>query len=250
MSERLQGKRILVVGGATGIGAASALSCAREGASVVVGDINADAGEELVRQIGDSASFLKVDVGQESEVADTVNAAADRLSGLDSLVYVAGVQRAGRVDEFPVELFDLTLAVNLRGMFLAAKHAVPHLRKAGGGSIVNISSLAGIKGGPGMTIYSASKGGVNAFTKALSAELGPDQIRVNAICPGWIDTPFNAPIIDFIGGVEARERLIKEVVPLGRQGAPEEIALAVVYLASNESSYTTGHFMVIDGGLS
>lgn len=249
MSERLLGKRMVLIGAATGIGAASAVSCAREGASLVVVDINADAGQELVRQIGDSALFLKADVCQESEVARTVEAAADRLSGLDCLVYVAGVQRAGTVDQFPTELFDLTIAVNLRGMFLAIKHAVPHMRKAGGGSIVNVSSLAAIKGGPGMTAYSASKGGVNAFTKALSAELGPDKIRVNAICPGWIDTPFNQPIINFIGGLDARERMIEQVVPLRRQGLPEEIAPAVVYLASDESSYVTGHYLVIDGGL-
>ena len=126
---------------------------------------------------------------------------------------------------------------------------MPYLRLRGGGAIVNVASLAGLKGGPGMTAYSASKGAIVAFTKALAAELAPDTIRVNAMCPGWIDTPFNQPAIDFMGGREAQEAVVRQIVPLQRQGTPDEIAAGILFLASDASSYMTGQALVIDGGV-
>jgi len=141
------------------------------------------------------------------------------------------------------------MSVNPKSCFLGAKYGVPYLRERGGGSIVNMSSIAGLKGGPGMTAYSASKGAVVAFTKALAAELAPDNIRVNCVCPGWIDTPFNQPAIEFMGGREEQEEMVQQTVPLQRQGIPEEIAPGILYLASDASSYMTGKELVIDGGL-
>jgi NAD(P)-dependent dehydrogenase (short-subunit alcohol dehydrogenase family) len=141
------------------------------------------------------------------------------------------------------------MAVNPRSCFLAIKHAVPILRDGGGGSIINMASLAGVKGGPGLTAYSASKGAIVGFTKALSAELAPSKIRVNCVCPGWIDTPFNQPAINFMGGREDQDRVVKQIVPMGRQGTPDEIAPMVVYLASDGSTYMTGQALIIDGGV-
>ncbi len=125
---------------------------------------------------------------------------------------------------------------------------MPHLREHGG-SIVLTSSIAGLRGGPGMTAYSASKGAIIGFAKALASELAPHGIRVNTVCPGWIDTPFNKPAIDFMGGRSEQESAVRHVVPLGRQGTPEEVAGGVVYLASDASSYMTGQNLVIDGGV-
>ena len=141
------------------------------------------------------------------------------------------------------------MAVNPRSCFFGIKHAVPLMRERGGGSIINMASLAGVKGGPGLTAYSASKGAIVGFTKAVAAELAPEWIRVNCVCPGWVDTPFNQPAIDFLGGRQDQERVIKQIVPMGRQGTPEEIAPIVVYLASDGSTYTTGQALVVDGGV-
>jgi dihydroanticapsin dehydrogenase len=140
------------------------------------------------------------------------------------------------------------MRVNPRSCFLGAKYGVPYLRERGGGSIVNVSSLAGLKGGPGMTAYSASKGAIIAFTRALAEELAPDNIRANSVCPGWIDTPFNEPAIEFMGGRAQQEEMVQQTVPLKRQGRPEEIAPGILYLASDASSYVTGQELVIDGG--
>jgi NAD(P)-dependent dehydrogenase (short-subunit alcohol dehydrogenase family) len=249
---RVEGKHALLIGAATGIGRASALLLADQGADLVISDINAEDGQhtaEQAKKSGRTAVFMQVDAGDEAQVERVVHDTAEHLGGLDVLVYFAGVQRAGRIEQFPTADFDLVMRVNLAGMYFAIKYAVPHLRDSGGGSIVNIASVAGIKGGPGLTVYSASKGAVIAFTKALGAELAPDGIRVNTICPGWIDTPFNQAAIDFMGGRDEQEDLIKHIVPMRRQGREEEIAPAVVFLASDESSYMTGHAIVIDGGM-
>jgi NAD(P)-dependent dehydrogenase (short-subunit alcohol dehydrogenase family) len=249
---QLEGKRAIITGGATGIGATTARMFAQEGARVVVADINDEVGGRTVAEIrdgGGEAHFIRTDVTRESDVEALVNDGAEALGGLDVLLNNAGAQRSGPVTEFAQDQWDLLMAVNPRSCFFGVKHAVPVLRQAGGGSIINMASLAAVKGGPGLTAYSASKGAIVAFTKALAAELAPHNIRVNAVCPGWIDTPFNQPAIDFMGGREEQERIVKQIVPLGRQGTPEEIAPIVVYLASDGSTYMTGQALVIDGGV-
>lgn len=248
---QLEGKRVVMTGGAANIGRACAIEMARHGARVVIGDIDVDGAQEtasLIEKDGGTASVVRTDVTSEDDVKNLVDTAAERLGGLDVGFFNAGLQRSGAVDGFPVEEWDALFSVNPRHCFLGAKHVTPHLRAAGG-SIVLTASLAAIKGGPGMTAYSASKGAIVGFGKALAAELAGDRIRVNTVCPGWIDTPFNAPAIDFMGGRASQEEAVRQVVPLGRQGTPEEIAGGVVFLASDASSYMTGQILVIDGGV-
>jgi len=140
--------------------------------------------------------------------------------------------------------------VNVRSCFLTSKYAVPHLKASGGGSIVTTSSLAGVKGFAGMTAYCASKGAVIAFTRALAVELASDNIRANTLCPGWVDTPFNDPVISFQGGPNAHAEIVAASVPLGREAAPPEMASWLVFLVSDEASYMTGQAINVDGGLS
>lgn len=248
---QLVGKRVVMTGGAANIGRASALLLAAHGAHVVIGDVDEAGALETVRLIeaaGGRAGFVQTDVTDEAAVKELLDTATDQLGGLDVAFFNAGIQRSGAVTDVAVDDWDALFTVNPRHCFLGVKHATPHLR-AQGGSIVLTASLAGIKGGPGMTAYSASKGAIVGFGKALAAELAPDQIRVNTICPGWIDTPFNQPAIDFMGGRASQESTVQQVVPLGRQGSPEEIASGVLFLASDASSYMTGQVLVMDGGV-
>lgn len=245
---RLDGKRILFIGGISNIGAAAVKRIVAEGGRVVVADLDAENGPASVAPYGDRASFVQVDVRDEASVAALVAAAVDRLGGLDGLCQNAGYLRAGPVESFPVEAWDAVYAVNIRAQFLGVKHAVPHLKAAGAGSIVNMSSLAGKHGGPGRAAYSSAKAAVIGMGNSLAAELAPFRIRVNTLCPGWIDTPFNRPAIDFIGGDAAVEAMVKATVPLGRQGTPDEVAPMFVYLLSDESAYVTSQALIIDGG--
>jgi NAD(P)-dependent dehydrogenase (short-subunit alcohol dehydrogenase family) len=248
---QLDGKVAIITGAATGIGRATALLFAGEGASVVVADVNEDDAQRTVANIedeGGSARFVQTDVSEAEDVRALMEKAAEEMGGIDVVVNNAGAQRSGAVTEFEESEWDLLMHVNPRSCFLGAKYGVPHLRERGGGSIVNVSSLAGLKGGPGMTAYSASKGAIIAFTRALAEELAPDNIRANSVCPGWIDTPFNEPAIEFMGGRAQQEEMVQQTVPLKRQGTPEEIAPGILYLASDASSYVTGQELVIDGG--
>lgn len=249
---QLVGKRVLMTGGAGHIGRASALLMAGHGASVVIGDIDLDGAKETVALIaaeGGNALAIKTDVTQEEDIASLAAKAVEFLGGIDVGFFNAGIQRSGRVDEFPVEEWDAQFMVNPRHCFLMAKHTSPHIRNAGGGSIVLMSSVAAVKGGPGMTGYSASKGAINGFGRALAAELAGDQIRVNVLCPGWVDTPFNQPAINYMGGKSVQESIVEQIVPLGRQAFPGEIAQSVVFLASDMSSYMTSQIVLVDGGV-
>ena len=251
MAGRLEGRRVVITGAAANIGAATARLFAEEGARLLIGDLDSAAQEtaEQVAAQGGEASFVQTDVSQAEQVRRLLDEAAERLGGVDVIVNNAGLQRSGAVTEFPESEWDALMAINPRSCFLAAKYGVPHLRAAGGGVIVNTASLAALKGGPGMTAYSASKGAIVAFSKALAAEVAPDGIRVNAICPGWVDTPFNQPAIAFMGGPEEQAEVIRRVVPMGRQAVSEEIAEGMLFLASDMSSYMTGQALLIDGGV-
>ncbi len=249
MAGRLDKKRIIITGGVNNIGKEAVRRFVAEGAKVVIGDINEAVGRAAVAELGPSTHFVKVDVTDEASVHQLIESAVAWLGGLDVLCQNAGLQHSGAVTEFDAKRWDAIFAVNSRAHFFGAKHAIPHLRKSGKGSIINTASLAGKRGGPGLTAYSASKGAVIAFGTALAMELARDNIRVNTICPGWVDTPFNQPAIDFMGGRAQQENVVKQIVPLGRQAIPSEIAPLFVYLASDESSYMTAQAITIDGGV-
>jgi len=250
---QLAGKLAVVTGAATGIGRATARLFAREGAEVVVADTNERSARETVDSIRNEddgrARFVRTDVSKAEDMKSLMEVASGLMGGIDIVVNNAGVQRAGEVTDFEESEWDLLMRVNPKSCFLGAKYGVPYLIERGGGAIVNVASLAGLKGGPGMTAYSASKGAIVAFSKALAAELAPHEIRVNALCPGWIDTPFNQPVIEFMGGRDTQEGTIRQIVPLRRQGNAEEVASAALFLASAASSYVTGQAIVVDGGL-
>jgi NAD(P)-dependent dehydrogenase (short-subunit alcohol dehydrogenase family) len=249
MAGRLDGKRVIFTGGVNNIGGEAVRLFVAEGARVVIGDIDETAGQIAAERHGAAARFIRVDVTDEASMRDLVEHSVRWLGGLDVLCQNAGVQYAGAVEEFDAERWDRLFAVNARGLFFGAKYAIPHLKRSGKGSIVNMASLAGKRGGPGVVAYCASKGAAVAFGNALALELAKDNIRVNTICPGWVDTAFNQPAIDFMGGRARQDAFVDTLVPLRRQAQPSEIAPLFVYLASDESSYMTGQALVIDGGV-
>ena len=244
---------MLVVGGASGIGRATAEHAAREGATLVVGAIDRRTGEEAVRRLTDSgrrASFVAVDVADEEQVRQMAEQTMSILGdGLDVLVNTTGILEVGPVDDFPGEAWERIFAVNVRGQFLAIKHTLPLLKAGEEPSIVTLGSAAGLRGGPGVSAYAATKGAVIAFTRALTEELAPQGIRINVVCPGWVATPFNNPAYELIGGERAVEEMVRASVPLRRQAQPGEIAAYIIFLASGEASYVTGKVVVVDGGM-
>ncbi len=249
MAGRLTGKRVIFTGAVENIGGESAKLFVAEGAKVVIADLNEAKGQAAAKALGANAHFIKTDVTDEASVRALVENGVAWLGGLDVLCQNAGLQYASPIEEFDLARWNKMFAVNVTGIFLGIKYAAPHLRKSGKGAVVNMASLAGKRGAPGVAAYSASKGAVVAFGTALALELAKDNIRVNTICPGWVDTAFNQAAIDFMGGRANQDKFVKQIVPLGRQGTASEIAPLYVYLASDESSYMTGQAIVIDGGV-
>lgn len=247
MTDRLSGKTAIVTGAAQGIGFAVAEAFVREGARVAILDLNGDRAQEAAERIGANCVGLQMDVSDEASVKRGIAAALEVLGRLDIVVNNAGVQRAASIEDASVEDWDLQMGVNMRGPFLVLRTALPHLSE--GASVINTSSAAGLRGAPGVSGYCASKGGLILFTTAAAAELGPRGIRVNAVCPGWVDTPFNDPVIRQMGGPDVQDAMIRANVPLGRQATPAEIAPTYVFLASDEASYVTGKAIGVDGGV-
>jgi 3alpha(or 20beta)-hydroxysteroid dehydrogenase/cyclopentanol dehydrogenase len=241
---RLDRKVALISGGARGQGATEAKLFAQEGAQVVFGDVLDDVGkrvEEDIRQAGGEATYIHLDVTQESDWQQAVATAVSTYGKLDILVNNAGILRRESIEETSKELWDTVLAVNATGVFLGTKHAIPAMRQAGGGSIVNISSVSGMIA-LGAPAYNASKGAVRVFTKVTAIQHAKDNIRCNSIHPGPIDTPMTQTTDT------ARRNKIVSDVPLGRYGTSEDIAYGVLYLASDEARFMTGAELVIDGG--
>ncbi|PPB50000.1 3-alpha-hydroxysteroid dehydrogenase [Arthrobacter pityocampae] len=235
--ERVIDKVALVTGGARGIGAAVAARLHGEGARVVIGDILDDAGAETVERIGSGALCVHLDVTDPQDWENAVAAAVDAFGGLDILVNNAGIVDFAPIEEYTLERWNAVIAVNLTGTFHGIKAVIPAMKQARRGSIVNISSIAGMRGYEQIPAYTAAKFGVRGLTKSAALDLGPHRIRVNSVHPGVISTPMTADIATDMSHVA-----------LGRVGHPGEVADLVLYLASDESSFVTGAEFVIDGG--
>jgi NAD(P)-dependent dehydrogenase (short-subunit alcohol dehydrogenase family) len=250
---RLAGKTTLVTGGALGIGRSACTLMASEGAHVVVTDLLDEAGEQLVREIrssGDSATFKRLDVADESQVRKVIGETVADLGRLDVLVNNAGVAGVNKpTHEITEEEWDALMAVNVKGVFFCTKHAVPHMKACGGGSIINISSIYGIIGAADLPPYHASKGAVRLMTKNDALLYAPDNIRVNSVHPGYIWTPLVEKLAEQSPeGKEAFRTKLDARHPLGSVGEPDDIGWGIVYLASDESKFMTGAELVIDGG--
>lgn len=249
---RLQGKVALITGSGRGQGAAAARLFAREGARVVVSDVNLEGAQAVVREIkeaGGEAMAQPADVSKASEVEALMQAAVEAYGALHVLYNNAAIWAGRGLDNYVTELseegWEQIININLKGVFLCCKYGIPALAAAGGGSVINTASVAGIAGSRNRShAYSASKGGVVALTRAMAMAYARDQVRVNAICPGGVDTPMIASMVN----TEERRQRSATSHPIGRLGTPEDIAHFALYLASDESSWVTGGIFPIDGG--
>jgi NAD(P)-dependent dehydrogenase (short-subunit alcohol dehydrogenase family) len=243
------GSVAFVTGASMGIGAATALSFGKAGAQVAVVDVNEDAGEKTARQIneaGGRAKFIKCDVSKSAEVQSAVTATVDFFGRLDFAFNNAGIEgEQALTPDCTEENWNRVLDINLKGVWLCMKHQISQMLKQGGGSIVNCSSVAGLVGFQGIPAYVASKHGVVGLTKAAALEYAKKNLRVNAVCPGVIQTPM---IDRFAHGEAQIQKQLVDSEPVGRIGRPEEIANAVLWLSSPSASFITGHILVVDGG--
>ncbi len=252
MGTKLKEKVAIVTGAAKGIGKGVATVFSREGASVIIADLDASAGtmtSEEIRKGKGEALFVKTDVASESEVKNMVQNTVDRYGAVHILVNNAGIGVYKSVLDTSSEDWDRCLGVNLKGAFLCAKYVIPHMQAARGGSIVNIASVHAIATVGSVAPYAASKGGMAALTRNMAIDYAKDNIRVNAICPGWIYTPLIESIFASAPDPEEMRRQVTERQLLGRLGTPEDIGLAALYLASDDSSFVTGSLLFVDGGL-
>ena len=251
MPGRVEGKVALVTGGASGIGRATALSFAREGAKLVIADRHEEGGHQTVHMItenGGEAIFVQTDVTQATAVEALISKAVETYGRLDCAHNNAGVtQRAyPSTAEYPEDDWHRVLAVNLTGVWLCMKYEIPQMLQQGGGVIVNTASVAGLVGLAGRSAYVASKHGVVGITRTAALEYAQQGIRVNCVCPGYIRTPMVEYVLQHAGGQMEAQMVARE--PIGRLGTPEEIAETVVWLCSDAASFVTGHTMTVDGG--
>ena len=252
---RLKGRVALITGGASGIGEATVRLFVEEGASVMLADIQDDRGRRLAGELGSRAAYLHTDVSREADVQAVVDETCTRFGRLDCIFNNAGYAGVGgRIEEIPVEGFDETMGVLVRGVFLGIKHAARVMKKQGSGSIISTASVAGLRTGFGPHTYSAAKAAVIHLTHSVAMELGESGVRVNCICPGGIATPIFGKSMG-LSPERAEEviPLMKGVLenfqPIKRTGLPEDIARAALWLASDESGFVNGHALVVDGGL-
>ena len=247
---RLDGKVAIITGGASGIGRASVHRFLAEGARVVIADLNPITGAQVLAEaeaagLAASVRFVKVDVAEEADIEAMIAAAVEGFGRLDVLFNNAGIGGAfGPLTEIPVAEWDRTFAMLVRSVFLGCRHAVPAMRAAGGGSIINTASIAGVGGGGGPTAYSVAKAGVVQLTRMVALEFGADRIRCNAIAPGGVMTP-----LMHRGDTERAEARMIEVQPLPKVGQPDDIANLALFLASDESAFITGETIIADGGV-
>jgi len=249
---RVENRIAIVTGAGSGIGQASAIRLAEEGATVICADINGEAVNANVKQIIDSglkAEGQVIDISDSKACTELVDSTAAKFGSVDILVNNAGVNLPGVFHEVTNETIDRTLNVNVKGAMYLTRAALPHMLKNQRGSIVNMSSVNGLVSEPYLSVYSASKGAIVMFTRGIALDYAKTGIRCNAICPGWVDTPINHAHAKMLGGLDHVYKTIDSFQPIGRPGTSREIANVVLFLASDESSFMTGSIVSADGGM-
>lgn len=253
--ERLKGKNILITGAASGIGEATARLFVKEGANVLLTDIMDNEGRRISQELGEHAFYQRVDIKQEADIQEAIDFLVKKHGSLDVIYNNAGSPGvAGKISETDSAAFDQTVSILFKGVFFGIKHAAAQMQKQGSGSIISTASVAGLITGYAPHIYSACKAAVIHLTKTTAMELGPKGIRVNCICPGMIATPIMGTGFGFskdqsLKAFSAIEENLKGLQPIRQAGMPEDIAKAALFLASDDSSFITGHALVVDGGL-
>ena len=246
--QRLAGKTCIVTGGASGIGEAVVRRFVREGAEVMIADWNLPGAQNLAQILGSQVSAIKCDVGSELAVQEVADAAIRRWGRVDVLVNNAGSELNRSYDQTTVEEWDRVLNTDLKGPWLFCKHVVPHMVKAGRGSVINVSSLNGLVGFPLSTAYGSAKGGLVVFTKDIAIELAQTGVRFNCVCPGVIATPMMERWTDLMPDKAEAQKMLRGVMPIGRMGTADEVAGAIFFFASDDSALCQGAVLSVDGG--
>lgn len=252
MSDRVKDRVAIVTGAASGIGEASAIRLAEEGAAVICADLNAEGAEQTAATItasGGRALGYTIDISDSAQCDAIVAKAVDTYGSIDILVNNAGVNLPGVFHEVTNATIEKTLSVNVMGAMFLTRAALPHMLKNSRGSIVNMSSVNGLVSEPFLSVYSASKGAIVMFTRGIALDYAKTGIRCNSICPGWVDTPINHAHAKMLGGLDHVYKTIDSFQPIGRPGTPREIANLVLFLASDEASFMTGSIVSADGGM-
>jgi NAD(P)-dependent dehydrogenase (short-subunit alcohol dehydrogenase family) len=245
---RLRNKTVLVTGAGTGIGRAIALACAREGAKVALVGRRRELLEAVAKDASGAPLVLAADVSQQGDIDRILGQTAAHFGGLDVLVNNAGILHIGTAEEITEEQWDQTFNINVRGLWLLSRSVLPYMRKAGGGSIINVASVLGINGARKRAAYASSKGAVVLLTKCMAVDYGHENIRVNALCPSFVETDLTAEVIRKAPDPNAVRAERISVHPMRRLGQPEDMAGLAVFLASDESSWVTGAVLPVDGG--